>query len=208
MFLLDFCDYLVTVLSTLSTSLSMSSSFSSNAGIGRMVRFKSTEDRVRKNSDDFPEKNNERPIKVQKFGFPDDVEDGDSGRTTPNTNAGPRTVFRVSDFHADVKDEFDNFLSSSSSNALASSSASGMATSGWKGLFRSPKPDDVGSLYVRVASRESPVGKSVLQPKHYRVPSSPSSESLVTREERSEEQSRGDRRNERGFTYRELQIRW
>ena len=177
MFWLDFCDYLVTVLSTLSTLLSMSSSCSSNARIGRMVRFESTEDRVRKNSDDFPEENNERPITVQKFGFPDDVEDGDSGRTTPNTNAGPRTVFRVSAFHADVKDEFDKFLSSSSSDALASSSASGLATSGSKALLRSPKPDDVGSLYVRVASQESPVRKGVLQPKHYRVPTSPSSES-------------------------------
>ena len=142
-----------------------------------MVRFKSTEDRVRKNSDDFPEENNERHITVQKFGFPDDVEDGDSGRTTPNTNAGPRTVIRVSDFHADVKDEFDEFLSSSSSDTLASSSASGLVTSGTKGLFRSPKPDDVGSLYVPVASQKSPVRKWVLQPKHYRMPTSLSSES-------------------------------
>ena len=86
-------------------------------------------------------------------------------------------MFRVSDFHADVKDEFDEFLSSSGSDALASSSAICLATSSSKGLFRSPKPDDVGSLYVAVASHESPVRKWVLQPKHYRMPTSLSSKS-------------------------------
>ena len=157
-----------------------------------MVRFKSTEDRVRKNSDDFPEEDNERPITVQKFGFPDDVEDGDSGRTTPNTNAGPRTAFRVSDFHADVKDEFDEFVSSSSSDTLASSSASGLVTSGTKGLFRSPKPDDVGSLYVPVTSQESPVRKWVLQPKHYRMSTSLSSESPEKNVQRSNREEIGE----------------